>query len=64
MCLSELGPGTEYGHLDVAPEGDWSDEPKVSRDLVESRISSLVALIPCARALPYSSETPVKGVFL
>ena len=35
MCYSEFGPGTEYGRLDVAPEGDQSDEPKGSRDFSE-----------------------------
>ena len=24
MCYSEFGPGTEYGHLEVGPDGDLS----------------------------------------
>ena len=59
-----LGPGTEYGRLDVAPEGDLSNDPKGSRLLNDCRSCSLVIFIPCDHILPNKSETPAYGVSL
>ena len=61
MCHNELGPGTEYGHLDVAPEGDLSNDPRLLNDC---RSCSLVIFTPCDRILPNKSETPAYGVSL
>ena len=64
MCHNELGPGTEYGRLDVAPEGDLSNDPKGSRLLNDCRSCSLVIFTPRDRILPNKSETPAYGVSL
>ena len=61
ICQSELGPDTEYGRLEVGPDGDLSADPKGSTDRNELRTCSLVTLIPRDLVLPYRSETQANG---
>ena len=62
ICHSEFGLGTEYGHLEVGPDGDLSVNPNKSTSLNELCTCSLVTLIPPDLILPYKSETPANSV--
>ena len=62
ICHSEFGLSTEYGHLEVGPDGDLSANPKGSTGLNELCTYSLVTSIPPDLIPQYKSETPANSV--